>query len=140
MTKPAYKLPDGLKVPKSRFATEEYQRRLKEDDGRLTVASISREVRERLYNVTNVIDLDRYFIFLAVHHPELFVPFMEKLFVAKDETPMHGIQIVVNQIVSEPQATPGVLASPIQAHVMARPELRLIERAESVPVTEGLVE
>lgn len=132
MTKPAYTLPEGLKVPSSRFNTEEYKRRIREDDGRLTVGSISRELRERLYTVTNVIDLDRYLIFLAVHHPEIFVPFLEKCFIAKDESPLHGVQIVVNQIVNEAQPTPGVLASPVQAHVMPRPELKLVE-CESVP-------
>lgn len=129
MTKPAYKPPEGLKLPKGE--TEEWKRRVREDDGRLTPHSISRELREITAVHYRAMQPYRFLTFMACNYPVEYLAHVEKCLVRHDEAPLAGIQIVVQQLVTDATPTPGVLNSPIQAHVQPKPaELALVERVE----------
>jgi hypothetical protein len=127
MPKPGYKLPSAIDVSRP-FNTDEHRRRLKEDAGRLTPDSMSRELRELVFMSFNLVEPVRYLAWLATEHPAVYAGYVQKALIRDDESKVAGLTITVQQIVSEATPTPGVLASPIVGHIAPQRHLALVER------------
>jgi len=132
MPAPKYKLPAAIDVT-APFNTEEHRRRLKEDCGRLTPDSMSRELRELVFMSFNIVEPVRYLAWLAVEYPAVYASYVQRALIKDDESKLSGLTITVQQIVAEPTPTPGVLASPIQGHIAPQRHLALVERVEAQP-------
>ena len=139
MPRQGYKLPRSVDVTKP-FNTDEHRRRLREDSGRLTPDSMSRELRELVFLSFNMLEPVRYLAWLAVEQPAVYAGYVQKALIRDDESKVAGLTITVQQIVSEATPTPGVLASPIAGHIAPQRHLTLVERVPEGGVEDGIEE
>jgi hypothetical protein len=94
------------------------------DAGKLTAATMSRDLRQAAHHSLFMLDAVRYLMWVAKANPSAYLAFIGKALVSDDESSVGGLHITVQNLTVSPTATPGVLASPIEAHIA--PQLKLV--------------
>lgn len=107
-------------------------------------ATISRDIRESIHAA---LQFDggpvRFWRQLKLKKPDVFAHCVIKALVRNDESPLMGLNLVVQQlIVADARPIPGVLQSPVQQHVEHKPHLvanggELVQEVLDLEVSDG---